>query len=245
MHSVVFRDYGNGLVEWGYCFRDGSGGARSGSPDQVDPEQSARSNAQRARTAIRRTIMARKCDYMVTLTYRENMGDRARALRDLRAWTREVGKAVPGFVWVAVPERQSRGAWHWHIAVKGWQNVVLLRSIWRGIVGDGNIDVRAPKRGGRPRWGRLKLAYYLVKYISKDFYNEVPKGSRRYHRDRKVVEPETWKLKFDTGVDLRYWIESIISASKLRITQEFADAFGGWGATWASPYGIPRKPGEW
>lgn len=124
---------------------------------------------------------------MITLTYRENMTDKARLKNDFDALRRRLGK-VQSFHYIAVAERQKRGAWHLHIAVKGRQNYRVLRSIWRSIVGqdNGNIDVRNPFR---EKGLRHKLASYLSKYITKDF-SEHALNEKRYWTSRGVEIPD-------------------------------------------------------
>jgi hypothetical protein len=48
--------------------------------------------------------------------------------------------------YVAVLERQQRGALHPHLAVKGFQDVRLLRRCWYKIVGNGQgqVNVKVP-----------------------------------------------------------------------------------------------------
>lgn len=136
-------------------------------------------SSRRARTQVRRLCKAKGLTTMLTLTYRENMQDRARMARDFDVFVKRVRRVVPGFQYVCVFERQKRGAYHAHIAVQRVQShylhrgmVVrsfdLLRSMWRGVVGadNGNVDVSRNKRVGR---SSAKLASYLSKYISKGF----------------------------------------------------------------------------
>lgn len=52
-----------------------------------------------------------------------------------------------------------------HVAVCGRQNYRLVRSIWRSVVGRGNINVRNPWREKKLRH---KLAAYMGKYIAKN-----------------------------------------------------------------------------
>nr|WP_235357591.1 hypothetical protein [Burkholderia pseudomallei] len=128
---------------------------------------------------------------MITLTYRENMLDKARLKRDFDKLRRRLG-ALGSFQYVAVAERQKRGAWHLHVAVKGRQNYRVLRSIWQSIVGIGNgqINVRNPfKEKGL----RHKLASYLAKYITKDFA-EHALNEKRYWTSRGIVVPEVMPI---------------------------------------------------
>jgi hypothetical protein len=120
----------------------------------------------RARSRLRQLILAAKADHLLTLTYRENVTEYRQACADLTRFNRHVRTHLPDWVYVAVAERQERGAWHWHLAVVGRQDVTLLRSCWRHVVGEGNIDVQQPKRG---RSRRLAIVRYLGKYLAKGF----------------------------------------------------------------------------
>ena len=136
-------------------------------------------SARRARTTVRRLAKVKGLTVLLTLTYRENMLDRDRMARDLDAFLKRVRRVITGFEYVAVFERQKRGAWHAHIAVRrilthyfqrgtAVKSYDLLRSMWRGVVGadNGNVDVSRNKRIAR---SSAKLASYLSKYIGKTF----------------------------------------------------------------------------
>ena len=138
--------------------------------------------AQRARSNVRRRCKHLQLCELVTLTYRENMCDRDRLMRDFDVFMKRLRRLVPDLHYVAVAERQKRGAWHMHIAVsrvlshyayRGHlvRSYDLLRSLWRGIVGadNGNIDVA---RRRRVRGSLRRLAGYLSKYIGKAFADE-------------------------------------------------------------------------
>lgn len=136
-------------------------------------------STRRARTQVRRLAKAKGLQTLLTLTYRENMVDRERMARDFDAFVKRVRRVMPDFEYVCVFERQKRGAWHAHIAVRKIQtfyvqkgvlvkSYTLLRAMWRGIVGadNGNVDVSRNKRVNR---SAAKLASYLSKYIGKTF----------------------------------------------------------------------------
>jgi hypothetical protein len=138
--------------------------------------------AQRARSNVRRRCKHLQLCELVTLTYRENMVDRDRLMRDFDVFMKRLRRLVPDLHYVAVAERQKRGAWHMHIAVprvlshyayRGHlvRSYDLLRSLWRGIVGadNGNIDVA---RRRRVRGSLRRLAGYLSKYIGKAFADD-------------------------------------------------------------------------
>jgi hypothetical protein len=112
-------------------------------------------------------ILSARTDHLLTLTYRENITDFNQACSDLSKFVRAVRCAQPDWIYIAVAEQQKRGAWHWHMAVRGRQDVELLRSCWRHIVGEGNIDVNPPKGTGNTRL--LGLVKYLGKYLAKGF----------------------------------------------------------------------------
>lgn len=160
-------DYGEGLAEVGWAFIPNrspfKGSARGQSDTRIENEDRA---VRRARSTMRKKVLTYKLDHLLTLTYRENVTDFQRADADLSRFMRLLKKQRPEFHYVAVPEQQERGAWHWHLAVKGRQDVDLLRKLWRQVVGDGNIDVQKPKAGQDRRLGLVK---YLSKYLAKGF----------------------------------------------------------------------------
>lgn len=135
-------------------------------------------SARRAKTQVRRLVKAKNLDTMLTLTYQENMLDRSRMARDFDVFMKRIRRLLPEFQYVCVFEQQQRGAWHAHIAVQRIQSHYvyrgalvksydLLRSVWRAVVGSGNVDV---SRAMRKRHRNIaKLAGYLSKYISKGF----------------------------------------------------------------------------
>jgi len=135
-------------------------------------------SARRARTQVRRLVKWKRLDTMLTLTYRENMEDRARMARDFDVFLKRVRRVLPGFEYVCVFERQKRGAWHAHLAVQRVQSHYLvkgvlvksydlLRAIWRAVAGEGNVDVSKARKHRHK--GVCKLAGYLSKYLSKSF----------------------------------------------------------------------------
>lgn len=166
-YRIVLRDYGQGLGEIGWSFVSAIPPAKAGkglSDKREDHEVRA---VRRARSRIRHLILAVHADHLLTLTYRDNVTDFARACDDLNKFVRIVKAKLPGWVYIGVPEQQKRGAWHWHMAVCGRQDVDLLRSAWRHVIGEGNIDVTPPKGSGQKR--TLALVRYLGKYLAKGF----------------------------------------------------------------------------
>lgn len=167
--AVTIHDFGKSWVEmsWGKVIaQPGRHGEKGRSRNRNDNEARARS---RAKGTIRKKCLAIGADHLVTLTYRANVENRERVLHDLERLRRALSRAGCSMPYVAVLERQQRGALHPHLAVKGFQDVRLLRRCWYKIVGNGQgqVNVRGPRPGSSP----VKLARYLSKYISKDLDN--------------------------------------------------------------------------
>lgn len=141
--------------------------------------------ARRTRAECTARLKAIKADRMITLTYRENMQDRGRLARDWKAFVRRI-RRVMGFEYVATHERQKRGAWHMHVAVRGRQNYRLVRSIWQSVVGQGSVHVRNPFK---QRSLRHKLAAYMSKYVSKNA-EQGELGERRMWCSKGIDVPE-------------------------------------------------------
>lgn len=141
--------------------------------------------ARRARAECVARLKAIKADRMITLTYRENMTDRSRLAKDWKEFVRRI-RRVMGFEYVATHEPQRRGAWHMHVAVCGRQNYRLVRSVWRSVVGEGNVDVRNPWRQKKLRH---RLAAYMSKYIAKNA-EQGELGERRLWCSKGIERPE-------------------------------------------------------
>lgn len=167
---VILRDYGEGLAEIGWSFIGNKKADKAGKGDSKDKSEHELRAARRARSRLRQLILSAGCNHLLTLTYRENVTDYKQSCGDLSRFVRKVKRELPGWVYVAVPEKQKRGAWHWHLAVIGRQDVTLLRAYWRSVIGEGNIDVKPPRPGAKNR--RLRIVTYLSKYLTKGFSGE-------------------------------------------------------------------------
>jgi hypothetical protein len=155
---------------------------------------------------------------MVTLTYRENMTDRVRMARDFDVFMKRVRRALPGFEYVCVFEKQKRGAWHAHMAVpkvlahymhKGYmvKSYDLLRSLWRGVVGvdGGNVDVSRQKRLKR---STARLASYLSKYITKGFAEASSSGDSYRASGKALPKPVVFQsLSGDLGAGITMLVD--------------------------------------
>ncbi|BEV15556.1 bacteriophage-like protein [Herbaspirillum sp. DW155] len=176
-------------------------GKRTKRGESENRERNEAVAARNAKKNVRERCKSIGADRMITLTYRDNMVDREKALKDWDKFRRRVGKCVD-FHYVAVIEEQQRGALHFHVAVRGRQCYQLLRSIWSSIVGldehgrsMSNIDVRNPSKFGFGKDGIHKLASYIAKYCGKqmecrDF------DQKRYFASRGIPKPDVqrWTL---------------------------------------------------
>jgi hypothetical protein len=165
-------------------------------PSSVPPESSPERVARRARQRCRWLVKAIGGDRMVTLTWRENMTDISEAKKALVKFVRLCNERFSGFQYVAVPELQERGAFHWHMGVRGFFPVDTLRGLWwralglrvrwhlgrpsvklpcgtwsenPGIYSPGTVNLRSPQSRGQKRrtWQADRMAAYMAKYISK------------------------------------------------------------------------------
>ena len=166
-------------------------------PEQKKPGSSAKSDLERehnqlratrrAAAHIRRDLLTIGADRMLTLTYRENMTDRTRAIADLIRFNRAMRQRFENWASVSVLEWQVRGAAHFHVGISGFYDVTVVREVWRSIVGEGNIDIRF-KPDGRGN-ACSKLAAYMGKYLQKDLDEGRKPGEHRYFRCQIVDHP--------------------------------------------------------
>jgi len=164
--SVKIHDFGKQWIESSWGKVDPHPGKRGFKGKSLNKEQNEKRARARATGEIRRKCLSIGADHLVTLTYRDNVEDRERVLTDLERLRRMLSRGGYSIPYVAVLECQKRGAIHPHLAVRGFQDIRLLRRCWYKIVGKahGQVNVKGPRPGTSP----VKLARYLSKYISKD-----------------------------------------------------------------------------
>jgi hypothetical protein len=189
--------------------------------------------SRRARSRLRQLILASRADHLLTLTYRENIIDPDRACADLAKFVRIVKRRKPEWVYIAVVERQARGALHWHLAVCGRQDVALLRAAWRHVVGHGNIDVAAPRGSGSSH--TLRLVRYLGKYLSKGFSEPQVLNARRFRSSLGIQVPAQY---LNVPVECRsdpygFALSALARASgSIGHVWQSADRTAGWACSW-------------
>lgn len=226
-YKASLIDYGDGLCEVGWAFVPNlppfKNTMRGQSVNRAENKDRA---VRRARSTMRKKVLAFGLDHLLTLTYRENVTDFSQASADLSRFMRLLKTHLPGFHYVAVPEKQARGAWHWHLAVKGRQDVVLLRQVWRKVVLEGNIDVQKPKSGQNQR---ISLVKYLSKYLAKGFDLELRELNGHRFRSSLGMTIPTESIPIpppdERGTVSVYMMEKLIERS------------GNVGFTWMNEYG--------
>jgi hypothetical protein len=174
--------------------------------------------ARRARQKVHHLVRSMGADHMLTLSTRENITDANRFDSIFTAFIRLVrtkqlinGKLVTAstkkeWKYVAVREMQDRGAFHFHIACVGFQNIPFLRACWYVALGGtefdsganvlGQVDVQHDRKGTSvetPIHKTFKLVRYLCKYITKTFDESTVLGQRRYKSSREIAKPIVMK----------------------------------------------------
>lgn len=173
-------------------------------------QKALKASARRAQTKCRRIIKSEAFNELLTLTYRENQGDRDLCKKHFSIWQKRMKRALGDFRFCASFEKQKRGAMHVHIAthklpehalhkgvkIKAWQ---LGTKIWRDIVGvdNGLCFVGGVTRfgGSRRNMSLGKMASYVSKYILKD-YQDCPGDSNRYSRSNGINLPKPVTMTF-------------------------------------------------
>lgn len=191
-----------------------------GTPLRLKREKSEQervdSSVQRTKKTIRQRCMAFSVDRLLTLTYKENMQDRRRCYEDTARFIQRCQSVnlIPKYI--AVPELQSRGAWHVHIVLRGYMPVRIMRRIWREIVGEyegkpnGNVNIAYRKRGALAQtpW---RLANYLGKYIGKSVEQAAPGERTFWASEWNNLAPVCRTKLLDSGVTLTQVVSLLAS----------------------------------
>lgn len=165
-------------------------------------DKSLRTSIERSKRMIRKRCKQIGADRMLTLSTRAN----EMSIEVFSKWwdefRRRLSKVID-FHYVAVVERQQRGAWHIHIAVRGRQDWKLIRSVWLSVLRKSGTDgamydsikdfekwCRFRKIGGKGRAMRHLIATYIAKYVGKGVH-EVGFNKKRYWSSKGIVLPET------------------------------------------------------
>lgn len=170
--------------------RGGAKGRERKHSDKAEMDEATLAKSRsRARRTVRSRLLMMQADRMLTLTYRENVTDIEQAWRDFGKFNRVMKwRFKDRWQYVCVPERQERGAIHFHLAIRGYFPVNTVRRFWRDVVGEGNIDITSPRAHGKASWNPKRIAHYLTKYITKN--DTVGFNRRRYSASTNIEAPE-------------------------------------------------------
>jgi hypothetical protein len=201
-------------------------------------EKSLRVAANRAKTRVRKLCKAMGADTLLTLTYRANQTGLDLCKVHLKEFVRRMRRLMPDFRAVCGFEKQTRGAWHVHMAtvrlpadlparngvkVKSFN---VIRAVWRSVTKDygGNIDVSAKKRNSERSAARI--ASYISKYITKAF-EEGEKWVNRWTKFGDVDLPKPMHLgRYDSEADMIR--EACRVATVEHVDTMFRSHFGDW-----------------
>jgi hypothetical protein len=171
----------------------------------------------RAKTQVRRKSMHNKLNFLISLTTRENIGDRVKFGAMVSEWERRVKiKLKHKREWdgLTVLEKQQRGAFHAHVAAHGWQPLKMQREEWQKICGGkgmGAINIKPPRgnHNGNSIWNIVDLARYLCKYIDKAVGENHEFDKKTYWHTRGIDDPPITSILVKTGTE-EYWANYIV-----------------------------------
>jgi hypothetical protein len=174
-----------------------------------------------------------------TLTYKANVQDRDTVLKHLDVFRRRVVAVLGEWRYVAVLEKQERGAFHVHLAthalpvrlvrggvkVKSWD---VMRSIWRNVVGQLGGAFNEAKQ--KARWGTNKpmksasqIASYIAGYVAKDMIDG-ELNRKRYSASKGVDVPPCYSCIFATNdATMLSLVELAYNAVPGRVTRSWYD----------------------
>ena len=182
----------------------GGGAKRKNSDKKAMDDRTLNESVRRARSTVRRKALTLLPDRLLTLTFRENLTDIDQAWTVFKYFCRLMRfRYGDRFCYIAVPEYQERGAVHFHLAIRGYYDVKIVRLLWRRAVGklEGNIDITSPRRVCRKNsWNPKRIAAYLSKYITKS--ETVDFNRRRFSSGGQIKIPDPIKGWVCLGVPI-------------------------------------------
>ena len=207
---------------------------------KLDAEENALKVRNRALRKIKQRVMVLGADRLLTLTYHDNMCDLVQAKKDLHKFYQLVKRRYKLWKFVGVAEYQQRGAIHWHLSVKGFQDVRYLRECWlccTGGPGSGNIDVTSRYLRLSPSDRCAKLADYISKYLGKGFeLEDKPRYSHYYVTSRGLVaETQSYHVYGYDHHDIQDFVKGLLANRGCKVrTQWWQDEHKerGGGRSW-------------
>lgn len=214
-------------------------------PKDRTPEEQAERDEENTVRARRRAVRqvrylckALGADHLATLTSREVIDDLSKIKKVFDRFRRSVADRFPNWRYVCAYEKQERGAWHLHLAVKGRQDVNFLRRCWyralggtgdeKGQESPGACNVRGPRRrwgADGAKWRAARLASYIAKYIGKELDDrEQRSGAKSYWVSRGIATPEPVRV----WLPARTVLDAIQDAVKVAVAHGVREAWSVW-----------------
>jgi len=122
----------------------------------------------------------------LTLTFKRNVIDRKEAHGLFAAFLSRLSYYMP-IEYVCVPERQLRGAWHYHLIVKSaFIEKKLLRKVWSDRPECGSWHLRKIE-------GISNVGSYLASYMGKTFGDkaDIDKKAKRFYTSKGIKDLST------------------------------------------------------
>lgn len=139
-----------------------------------------RKNYQKTKKEIERLINCNsQLDKFLTLTFKKNISDINIANNHFHNFVSRTRRVHPGFQYICVPERQKRGAIHYHLlCLLPYVPNKRLARLW----GHGFINIK--------RTDKIKdLARYITKYLTKELFDGSLFGKRKFFCSAELNRP--------------------------------------------------------
>jgi hypothetical protein len=211
-----------------------------------DREASRQASAKRAKRSMRQRCKGMGLDVLGTLTYRANVQDRDRVLRDWKEFVRRLRRVLPSFSYVAVLEKQKRGALHIHFACRRLprefqregvrvKSYSVIYAIWKSVAGEDGGSFRDSSR--KTRGSPLKVAKYISKYVGKSFEESHDLNKRQYFSGGEWSAPLIDRRLFP----LEAWVDAYAFADAAHGDSAELDVFNNtrFGLVWIASYTPP------
>lgn len=136
-----------------------------------DGEERYRQSIQRSRKIFREILKANLFEgksSFLSLTYKENIQNRNKALKDLKNFRLKLKRQKFNIEYLGIMERQERGAWHFHLILFNHSIKLthkILQSAW-GNVKEYSANVKYIRKKANEDID--KMANYLTKYLGKE-----------------------------------------------------------------------------
>jgi hypothetical protein len=130
--------------------------------------------------SIRELCRHSKCPVFLTLTFKDNVTDKADAEKRWSRLRERLRRKYPDLSGVGVWQRQSRGAWHLHAIISQPMPVDWLRpaAVECGFGAFVDLKFVNQRDGFRGMGGPEKCARYMARYVTREWRDDRDKSAR-------------------------------------------------------------------